>query len=343
MLLTEPELVSLFDHQVGLEGHVKGNEDASVGQESNVAKLEGPDPLEDTSILVYDFALLEVEGVRGVLGRHFDEGLVSEGRMVDIFLELEEPVEGSAEELRVAKPVGHILVLFLLLDRHIILVSLAVVVVAGDGTMESFLFPLENVLEGKMSLPGSICDEAVFVFEGPDYLVVDVPAGETQVWQVGHCGTVRAEVGVDTGSSSFVGPVQSGDGVPYFSLYLEIVFEIIYDGVVLFDLGFVVVLIEFGCNVVMRVRILMGKCGVGFIVEHCVFLDEAEIGFLFIWFEDRESVVLVGAEASSDRSNPACQHHTIQLLSINSKQTTKWNSTLRGLGAALRCLVPVLS
>ena len=141
--------------------------------------MESPDPFQNPGVFVDNLPLFEVEGLVGVLSGHFNEGLVGEGGMVDIFLEFEESVHGGAEKLGVSQPVSDVLVFLFWLDGDVVLVAFAVVVVAGDGPVESFLLPLDDVLEGDFLVPGGVGDEPVFVGEGPDLLFMDVPAGYT--------------------------------------------------------------------------------------------------------------------------------------------------------------------
>lgn len=286
MLLADPIFVCLFCDQVGLENHVQGEEDSSVGQEGNIAELEGSDPLQDPGVLVDDLSLFEVEGVAGVLRGHLHKGLVSESRVVDILLQFEQSVDRSTEKLGMAQSVGHIGVLFLWLDGNVVFVAFAVVVVVGDGSVQSLLLPLHDVLEGQGCIPGSIRHEAILVRESPDLLVINVPAGEAQVGEGLDGGTIGTQVGVDAGSSSFVRTVELGDGVPNFPLYLEIILEVVDDCVVFVGICFVVVLIEFGCNVVGGARVLVGQGRVGAIVEEGVFLYEPEVGFFFVEVKD---------------------------------------------------------
>lgn len=154
--------------------------------------------------------MLEIEGLVGILSGHFNEGLVGEGRMVDIFFQLEESVHGGAEELGMTQPVSNVLVFLFGLDGDVVFVAFAVVVVASDRSVESFLFPFDYVLEGNFLIPGGIGDEPVFVGEGPDLLSMNVPAGETQVGKVLRGGSVGVEVGVDAGGALLVGAVKFG-------------------------------------------------------------------------------------------------------------------------------------
>lgn len=65
------------------------------------------------------------------------------------------------------------------------------------------------------------------------------------------------EVGVDTWDASFIGSVKLCKSRPYFSLNFEVVFEVADYFVVLFNIGFVVILIKFAWDVVWRIGVLM--------------------------------------------------------------------------------------
>jgi hypothetical protein len=167
----------------------------------------------------------------------------------------------------VAQSISDILVFLLLLHRHIVLVAFSVVVVVGDRSMQSFLLPLDAVLEGDGSIPRSVSDEAVFVGKGENLLGVDVPPGEAQVRQIQRSRAAGVKIGVDSGNSSLVGPIEPSDGVPYLALHLEVILEVGDDGVVGTDLDLIVVLVKFGLDVIVRVGVLMGKHRVGFVVK----------------------------------------------------------------------------
>jgi hypothetical protein len=258
MLLSQPELISLIHHQVGLEGHVEGDEHSEVRQQSNVAELEGADPFKHAGVLVDHLSLFEVEGAAGVLGGHGDKGLVGEGRMVDVFFKFEQPVERGSEEFRVSESVADVGVLLFRFYCNIVLVSFGVVVVVSDRTVEPLFFPFNDVFEGNGCVPGGVGDESVFVGEGPHLFSVYIAAGEAQVGQSLSCNSVGIEVGVDSGNTASVGTVEFGYGIPDFALNLEVVFEVVDDLVVLVDFGFVVVLVEFVVDVFGGERVLVG-------------------------------------------------------------------------------------
>jgi len=105
MLLTDKQLVGFVNSQISLEGHVQGKENATIGQKSNISELEGSNPFKNSGVFVDNLTLLKVELAARILSRHFDERLISESRMVEIFLELEKPFKGVAKELRMLKSI----------------------------------------------------------------------------------------------------------------------------------------------------------------------------------------------------------------------------------------------
>jgi hypothetical protein len=230
--LSNPQLVGLVGDHVGLEDHVQRNEDTSVCQEGNVSELNGSDPLKDTSVLVNDLSLFEVEGIGGVLGGHLDERLVDKGRVENVLFEFEKTVHGSTEELGVAETVSDVIVLLFGSDRNVVFVSFSVIVVSSDRAVLTLLLPLDDVLERNLFMPGSVSDESVLVGEGPHGFVVDVSALEAEVRKHLLVGTVGIEIGINSGYTSLVRTIEVGDGLPNFTLDLEIVLEIVDDGVV---------------------------------------------------------------------------------------------------------------
>lgn len=288
MLLANEQLVTFLDNQVRLEGHVQGKENTAISEGSDVSELEGSDPLEDPGVFVDDFALLEVELVAGVLRGHFDKRLVGKGRMVEILLELKKSLKRVAEELGVTQSVRDILVLLLGLDGDVVLIALTVVVVASDRPVQPLLLPLDDVLELLLDVPGSIGDESILVLECPGLFVHDISAREAEVGKLLFGGPVFAEVGVDTRDSVLVGSVKLCDGCPYLSLHSKVVFEVVDDGVVLLDLGLVVVLVKLAGDVVGRAGVLVRQRWIGFIVQDGVFFDLPEVVLFFLEREERE-------------------------------------------------------
>ena len=131
------------------------------------------------------------------------------------------------------------------------------IIVVGYRSVESFFLPFDDVFEGRTFVPDSVGDEAVFVREGPDLFFINISAGESKVWQWFLGGSEGVEVGVDTWDASFIGSVKLCKCRPYFSLNFKVVFEVADYFVVLLDLGFVVILVEFAWDVVWRIGVLM--------------------------------------------------------------------------------------
>ena len=44
MVLSDPIFITFFDDQVGFEGHVEWDEDASIGKKSDISELVCSDP-----------------------------------------------------------------------------------------------------------------------------------------------------------------------------------------------------------------------------------------------------------------------------------------------------------
>lgn len=317
MLLREEQLISLFKGKVGLEGDVERQEDSKVGESSDISQLECTDPLQNAGVFVNNLSLFEVQAVTRELGGHLNEGLVEVGRMVDILFELEESVNWSSEELGMSEAIGDVLVLLLWLDGDIVLVSLSVVVVVGDWPVQPLLLPLYDVFELRLLVPGGVGDKPVLVLEGPLGFFGQISPGESEVGQIGSGWSVGAEVGVDARNSAFVGAVELGNGVPDLSLDLEIMFELIDDPVVLEDLGFVMILIKLVMDVLAGVRILMGQCWIGLIVDIDIFFEEFGVGLLLGVVEQRERVVGGGAEAGESGDELAGEHPWIYVININ--------------------------
>ena len=245
MLLANVQLVSFFDDQVSLEDHVQRKENTTIRQQSNIAKLKSSDPFENSSVFVYNFSLLEVELAAGTLRWHFNEGLISEYGMVKIFFESEKSLEGSSEKFRMAQSISNPLVFLFWFDGNIVFVAFSVIVVTSDGSVESFLFPLNDVLECVVGVEGSVGDESILVIESPDSLVHDISALETDVGKFLFGGTILTEISVNTRDSIFIGSVKLCESIPYLSLHFEIILKVIDDGIVLFKFCLIVVLVEF--------------------------------------------------------------------------------------------------
>ena len=317
MLLREEQLVSLVEGEICLEGDVEGQEDSEVGKSCDVSQLEGADPLQDAGVLVDHFSLLEVQAVAGELGRHLHERLIEVGRMVDVLLQLEEPVDWGSEELRVSQSIGDILVLLLWLDGDIVLVSLAVVVIMGDWPVQSFLLPLHDVFELRLLVPGRIGDKPILILEGPLGFFGQISPWESEIGQFGSNWPVGVEIGVNARNAAFVWAVELGDGVPDLSLHLEVMFELIDNPVVLEHLGFVMILIKLIMHKLAGVRILMGQRWIGLIVDIDIFFEEFSVGLLLGVVEQGERVVGGGAEAGEGGEELPGEHPWIYVININ--------------------------
>lgn len=123
--------------------------------------------------------MLEVKSLAGVLARHLDKRLVTEGRMIDIFLKFQQSIHGSSKEFRMSQSVRDILVFFLRFDRNIILVSLCMVVISGDWSIQTLLLPLDDVFKRNRLIPDCVGHEAILVGEGPNVFVVNISSRET--------------------------------------------------------------------------------------------------------------------------------------------------------------------
>lgn len=250
MLLTEPQLISLVHNKVGFEGHVQRNKHSKIGEQCDVSQLESSDPFKYSSVFVNNFPLLEVEVLAGILSGHFDERLVEESGVEDVLLKFEKSVDWSSEEFRVAESVADVGIFIFGFDCHIVLISFSVVVVMRNGTVESLFLPLDDVLERSWSIPGCIRDEAVLVGKSPDLFVVIIASGESEIGERLFLDAVGIEVCINAGNTFLVGPVEFGDCVPHLALDLEVVFEVVNDGVVGLNLNLIVVLVELVVDVV---------------------------------------------------------------------------------------------
>lgn len=76
-------------------------------------------------------------------------------------------------------------------NRNIIFVSFGMIIIFGDWPVESFLFPLDDMLEGRAHLERAIGDEAIFVSESPHGLLVNISAGESQIRKIFFDWSIR--------------------------------------------------------------------------------------------------------------------------------------------------------
>ena len=247
MVLDTHQFVGGVGDQVGLEAQVEWNVQGNVSAEGQACKLDESDPFQNSCVLVNDLTLFEVQLGVWLDAWLLDEGLVQVHWVEDVVFEFEQSVDWSAQEFGMAESVGDELVLFFGFHFDVVFVAFGVKVF-GDGSVGSFVFPLLDVLKVVFFVPGGVGNKSVFVGED-DFLVVDVESVESEVFEFGFDGAVFVDVGVDTPDTVLVGSVKITDGLPYFALHFQVVLEIVNDCVVFFDLGFVVVLIEFGVDV----------------------------------------------------------------------------------------------
>ncbi len=209
--------------------------------------MDESDPFQNSCVLVNDLTLFKVHLGVWLDAWLLDEGLVQVHWVEDVVFEFEQSVYWSAQEFGMAESVGDELVLFFGFHFDVVFVAFGVKVF-GDGSVGSFVFPLLDVLKVVFFVPGGVGNKSVFVGED-DFLVVDVESVESEVFEFGFDGAVFVDVGVNTLDTVLVGSVKITDGLPYFALHFQVILEIVNDCVVFFDLGFVVVLIEFGVDV----------------------------------------------------------------------------------------------
>jgi len=98
--------------------------------------------------------------------------------VIDIFLKFKQSIHGSSKEFRMSQSICNILVFFLRFDRNIVLVSLCMVVVSCDRSVQTLLLPLNYVFERNWLIPDSVCNKAVLVSEGPNMFVVNISSRE---------------------------------------------------------------------------------------------------------------------------------------------------------------------
>lgn len=139
--------------------------------------MDESDPFEDSGVFVEDFTLFEVELLAGLGAGLLDERLIQVSWVEDVVFELEESVNGAAEEFGMTQSVGDVLVLFFGFQLNVILVTFGVEVF-GDRSVKSFVLPLFNVLEIVFLVPWGVGDESVLIGENK-LLIVDVLSFET--------------------------------------------------------------------------------------------------------------------------------------------------------------------
>jgi len=164
--------------------------------------------------------------------------------MIYIFFKLKESIHRSSKEFRVSKSISNILIFFFRSNRNIILVSLIVVIILSNWTIQSFILPFENMFELRFTHPWSISDKSVLVLECPNLLFVNVTTIKSNIRKFLLYGTIWIEIGINSRNTFFVRTVQFVNGIPYFSLHFQIIFKLIDDFVVLLYISTVMILIK---------------------------------------------------------------------------------------------------
>ena len=188
-----------------------------------------------------------------------------------------------------AQSVGDVLVLFFGFQFNVILVTFGVEVF-GDWTVESFVLPLLNVLEIVFLVPWGVGDESVLVGEN-ELLVVDVLSFEAQILKFWLDWAIFINVGINAPDSVLVRSVKVGDGLPYFLLNLKIVLEVLDNFVILFNLGFIVIFVEFGVNILRRVVVLVWQVRILFIIDFSIGFKLVKIFDFLSWSHECETFI----------------------------------------------------
>lgn len=85
--------------------------------------------------------------------------------------------------------------------------------------------------------------------------------------------------------------VKVGNGLPYFLLNLKIVLKVVNNFVVFFDLSFIVILVEFGVNILRRMVVLVWQVGIFFIIDFCIRFEFIEIFDFLSWSHECETFI----------------------------------------------------
>lgn len=93
-------------------------------------------------------------------------------------------------------------------------------------------------------MEGSVGDEPVLIGEGVLELAVGIVPREPKILQLGFGDPVWIQVGVDPRHPSLIRAIQIIDSVPYFSLDLQIIFEIVDDLIISSRLSFLVIFVQ---------------------------------------------------------------------------------------------------
>lgn len=289
MVLLEQELISSVSDQVCLESQTERNVQGDVSADWQASQLDESDPFKDSGVFVENFALLEVELLAGSGAGLLDEWLIQVSWVEDVVLEFEESVNRAAQKLGMAQSVGNVLILFFGFQFNVVLVTFGVEMF-GDWTVESFVLPLLNVLEIVFLVPWGVGNESVLVGEN-ELLVVDVLSFEAQILKFWLDWAIFINVGINAPDSVLVRSVKVGDGLPYFFLNLKIVLEVLDNFVILFNLGFIVIFVEFGVNILRRVVVLMWQVRILFIIDFSIGFKLVKIFDFLSWSHECETFI----------------------------------------------------
>lgn len=181
MLLSNPQLISLFSDQVRPEDHIERNKNPSIGQKSNISKLKSPNPFKNPSIFIQDLPLLKIKLFAGILWRHFDERLIKIGGMINIFLKLKKTIHRRSKKLWMTQSITNILIFFLGLYWNIIFISFWMVIVLRHRSMQSLLLPFFNMLERCFCWKISIRDKTILIVKSYHILVINITTRKTKI------------------------------------------------------------------------------------------------------------------------------------------------------------------
>jgi len=102
----------------------------------------------------------------------------------------------------VTQSVGDVLILFFRFQFNVVLVTFRVEVL-GDWSVESFLFPLLDVLEIMLLVEGGVGDESILIGEN-EFLVVNVLSFKSQILEFWLYWSVFVHVFIDSSQTVFV-------------------------------------------------------------------------------------------------------------------------------------------
>lgn len=165
------------------------------------------------------------------------------------------------------------------------------------------------MFEGRRGIPRCIGDESILVAEGPYLLVINISAIEAEIRQRFDCGSIWVKIGINSWNSSFVRSIKSGNWIPNFSLYFEIIFEVVDDCIILFSFSFIMILIKLACNIMSRIGILVWECRICFVIKNSIFFYESKIGFFLVLIEYAKGIVLGRSESTDNRCYLSSKHY----------------------------------